>query len=138
MHTTQEQNITLSQRPTVYLIDDDDNWRNAVTQSFKAIRIPVKCYPTAESFLSDNIDETAGCLVIELNLPDLNGIELLKKLNNRGLHIPAILTATSSDIRSAVKAMQANALDFMEKPLHEKNLVSHVTKVLESTVAVRD
>ena len=138
MQTTQKQHNTLTQRPTVYLIDNDDKWSNAVSQSFRAIRIPVKCYPTAESFLSDTIDETAGCLVIELNLPDLNGIELLEKLNQRGLQIPTILTATCSDIRSAVKAMQANALDFMEKPLHEKSLVSHVSKVLESTVVIRN
>ena len=114
----------------VYIIDSDLDFHTQFTDSLKTINIPFKCYSCAESFLQDPIDPEAACMVIELNLPKLNGIELLEKLNEKGFNIPAIVVASCSDIRSAVKAMQANAVDFVEKPFHHNILLGHVKTLL--------
>lgn len=123
-------NQTNKSNPVVYIIDSDLDFHSEFAKSLNTFKIPVKCYPCAESFLQDPIDTNAACLVIELNLPKLNGIELLEQLNNKGYDIPTIIVASCSDIRSAVKAMQANALDFVEKPFHHSVLMGHIKSLL--------
>ena len=121
--------------PVVYIIDNDLAFHSEFASSLESIQIPVKCYPCAESFLQDPVDPEAACMVIELNLPKLSGVDLLQQLNRKGLNIPAIIVASSSDIRSAVKAMQANAIDFIEKPFHHNILLNQIKTLISKQTA---
>ncbi len=114
----------------VYVVDADAGVREGLSALFRGDPVTVKTYASAEEFLVDLPDKGSGCLVVELHLPGMNGLELLEQLRSRGVRLPVIMLASSSDVPTAVRAMRRGAMDFIDKPFIDRVLLSRVREAL--------
>ena len=115
---------------SVFIVDPDDALARRLSELLSAIGAQVRVFPSAAAALAAATPAPA-CVISEVRLPDLSGIELSDALRNRGGHSPVSLLAAESDVATAVKAMRAGALDFIEKPHVERLLAWHVGRLLE-------
>lgn len=115
---------------TVFIVDPDDALSRRLSDLLSAIGAQVRVFPSAAAALAAATPAPA-CVVSEVRLPDMSGIDLIDALRNRGVHSPVILLAADGDVATAVKAMRAGALDFIEKPHAERLLAWHVGRLLE-------
>ncbi|MES9853820.1 MAG: response regulator [Candidatus Thiodiazotropha sp. L084R] len=115
---------------TIYIVDDEEPVRRALTLLAKADGLRSKCFSSALDFLKDieNIDN--GCLLLDVCMPEMTGPELQDELNKRGVKLPIIVITGHGDIPVAVRAMQAGAQDFIEKPFNSEDLMERVHKCL--------
>ncbi|MFT5313208.1 MAG: FixJ family two-component response regulator [Paraglaciecola sp.] len=118
-------------KPTIYLIDADQVILHGLSNKLSALDAQIKCFTSAESFLKEKINTHSACLLLEAHLPGLCGIDLMKCLLQQGHNIPTIMLSRKSDIPTAVRAMQAKAIDFIEKPYNEDALLEQVEKILQ-------
>jgi two-component system response regulator FixJ len=117
-------------KPIIYLIDDDEGLLDALSDLLNFVDVQIKRFNSAESFLSETIHTNAALLLVEAHLPGLSGVELMEYLLSKGHNIPTIVMANLSDVPTAVRAMQAKALDFIEKPYDEHALLKQVERIL--------
>jgi len=117
--------------PTVIVIDDDEAVRSALKLLFKSIGLPVQLYPSAQEFLPHYVLDQPGCLVVDVRMPGMSGLELQQKLNMLGAMIPVIFITGHGDISMAVEAMQHGAFDFLPKPFQDKDLIDRVQRALK-------
>lgn len=117
-------------RPIIFIVDSDETLLKKLTVLFSVLAVDVKCFTDAESFLKLPATEQRCCLLVEVSLPKISGIELVEKLSSQGRNIPTIIWATYSDIPMAVRAMKAHAVDFVEKPIVEPLLLKQVEKLI--------
>jgi FixJ family two-component response regulator len=115
----------------IHVIDPDPQTREGLQALLGTLNAEVKTYISAERFLSQPLSEAPGCIIAEVNLPGMSGIELLERLHSRGSKLPAILLSRQSDVPTAVRAMQTGAVDFLEKPFVDRALMKWVKKILE-------
>jgi two-component system response regulator FixJ len=118
--------------PTIYVIDPAASVRASMTSLLGTLRVRVETFETAAEFF-DALDPTMGaCLVTELHLPDMNGIEIQRHLMKRELNIPVIILASEADVATAVSAMSSGVFDFIEKPFVGRALLGRLRQVLSS------
>ena len=117
----------------LYLVMPDLQVRRTLLRRFAAIKgIEAQSFDSAEAFLSQPVGSLLrGCLITEIRLPGSSGVELLLKLRQCGLQMPAIVLADSSDVPLAVQVMKAGAVDFLEKPTSGRLLCSRVKRLLQ-------
>ncbi len=120
---------------TVYVVDDDFGIRDSLTVLLKSYNFTVFAYGAGMEFLSacDGLD--AGCLLLDVRIPDINGLDLLEKLGNRHNRFPAIIMTGHADVPMAVRAMKAGAIDFVEKPFSDSDIVECVNRALAKCAA---
>ena len=118
------------EKPIVYIVDCDHDLLQLVSDQLRLNNVVVEVFDSAESFLSNKIKSRAACLIVEDNLPNMTGITLLEYINNLGLRLPTIVLSSSSDVSKAVRAMQAKAIDFIEKPFVHSTLIAKVLDVV--------
>jgi two-component system response regulator FixJ len=125
---------------TIYVIDDDSALRDSLAFLLGSSGLPVRLFDSAESFLADPPPLTGGCILTDVRMQGLNGIELLRHLREAGHQIPVIVMTGHGDVLLAVKAMKLGAADFLEKPFDGEALVAVVHMALrpESPAAIRD
>lgn len=123
--------------PTVYVIDDDDSIRELLIWLMKRNGIRVETFADAKSFLAGWRDEGPSCLVLDLHLPDMNGLDLQRLLIERGVAMPVIFLSGRADVPRAVHAVKSGAVDFIEKPFDYKRIVTLVQECLERDAACR-
>jgi FixJ family two-component response regulator len=116
----------VSESPTVFLVDDDEAVRGALVWSLKEAGLKVQGFASGEELLSANPGERPGCLVLDLRMPGMSGLDLQEALRERGCHIPIIFISGQGDIPSSVRAIKAGAMDFVEKPLSRDVLVERI------------
>ena len=109
-------------KQTVFLVDDDDSVRAAVRLILESAGHSVVSFPSAQEFLDQYDPTQAGCLVSDVRMPRMNGMELLRCLAKQGASIPVLMLSAHGDISMAVDAMKTGAVDFLEKPI-EANLL---------------
>ncbi len=129
LETLQEsQDGTLPQSPgaKVYVVDDDDAMRDSLEALFHSAGIDAVAYPTVEAFLSHWDPAECACLVLDVKMPGKGGMALQEHLRASGWHVPIIFVTGFGEIPMAVRAMQAGALDFLEKPVNEDQLLQRV------------
>ncbi|QHJ10262.1 Response regulator protein TodT [Paraglaciecola mesophila] len=121
--------------PIIYLVDHQRKALLALTKLLTPLGAEIESFVSAERFLRHAINDEAACLLLEADLQNNkgSGIALLEQMAVRGIYIPTIILASSSDIPSAVRAMRANAIDFIEKPYVEHMLVRQVKSLLSQT-----
>jgi len=112
--------------PLVYVIDDDDAVRESLTWLISSVDLDVEAYPSAIDFLDNCADIHAGCVVTDIRMPGISGLELQKELRNRKINIPIIVITGHGDVQTAVQAMKAGAFDFIEKPFNDQQLLDRV------------
>lgn len=117
--------------PVVYVIDDDDAARDALTFLLKAARCEVRAFETATAFLDAVKAPTSGCVITDVRMPEMSGIELLRRLREGGSAVPVILITGHGDIPLAVEAMKLGAVDFFEKPYDDEALLTAVRSTLD-------
>ena len=118
-------------QPTVFVIDDDDAVRSSVRLLFKSVNLPVAVFASAEEFLPRYVQDQPGCLIVDVRMAGMSGLELQQQLNLRGAIIPVILVTGHGDIPMAVEAMQHGALDFLTKPFRDQDLLDRVQVALQ-------
>jgi FixJ family two-component response regulator len=104
---------------------------NGLSTLLRSLDVQIKCFTSAETFLNEFIHTNAALLLFETHLPSLGGVELMEYLSRQGHKIPTIVMASISDVSKAVPAMQAKAMDFIEKPFDQHNLLKQVEKILK-------
>ena len=114
----------------VYIVDDDESVRDAVSEFFIEHGLTVQTFPSAEAFLPHVDEEMAGCLVLDVCLPGMSGLELLERLAETRCGLPVIMITGYGDVASAVRAMRGGACDFIEKPFSHYLLLENVQRCL--------
>ncbi|MGM0569472.1 response regulator FixJ [Marinobacter sp.] len=116
---------------TVYVVEDDEAVRDSLELLLKSDGKQVKTYPSATDFLGDYSEDMAGCIVLDIRMPGMDGMELQKKLNARHSLLPIIFVTGHGDVPLAVDAMKEGAVDFIQKPYREEALLEKIESALE-------
>lgn len=116
--------------PTVFIVDDDSGVRSSIRILLKSIGINAIPFPSAQDFLQSYKIEQPGCLVLDIRMPGMSGLELQQELNKRGAVIPVIFITGHGDIPMAVEAMRHGAFDFVQKPFRDQELIDRVQQAL--------
>jgi two-component system response regulator FixJ len=116
---------------TVHVIDDDAAARDSLEFLLRAAGIDVKTYESAVDFLKGAAGVKSGCIVTDVRMPEITGIDLLKKLKDLKVEVPVILVTGHGDVALAVEAMKIGAADFLEKPFDDETLLSAVRSALD-------
>ncbi len=116
--------------PQVYLVDDDADVRTAVSLLLKTEDFRVTAFPDASELLAAVDDTTPGCLLLDVRLPDMDGLTLHRQLKARNVAMPVIFITGHGDIPMAVRAVNEGALDFLEKPFHDDALIDGIRHAL--------
>lgn len=115
----------------VFIVDDDDESRAGMEALMESIDLPVQSFKSAIDFLNTYKFGQPGCLLLDIRMPDMSGIELQEKLNQQHVWIPTILITAYAEVSLAVKAMKQGAFEFMEKPFSPSDLLDRVKAALK-------
>jgi len=127
----------MKQNPTVFVVDDGRAMRESLRWLLEAVGFSVETYPSPEEFLEHFDASKPGCLLLDVNMPSMNGLELQQELTARGALTPIIFLTAYGDVPLAVQACQAGALDFIEKPFSDDLLLAAIRKALAKDRLVR-
>jgi FixJ family two-component response regulator len=116
--------------PTVFVVDDDEGVRNSLRFLLKSVGLTAVTVPSALEFLKTYDPDQPGCLVLDVRMPGMSGLELQQQLNVRGAMIPVIFITGHGDIPMAVEAMQHGAFDFLQKPFRDQDLIDRIQRAL--------
>jgi two-component system, LuxR family, response regulator FixJ len=119
------------QSPIVFIVDDDEAVRNSLRLLVKSVGLTAAALPSAQDFLATYNPQQPGCLVLDVRMPGMSGLELQQHLNLRGAVIPVIFITGHGDIPMAVEAMQQGAFDFLQKPFRDQDLIDRIQRALE-------
>jgi two-component system, LuxR family, response regulator FixJ len=124
----------MQRKPTIYIVDDEPEVLEAISHLVKPIEAEVKTYSRADDFLSDFQGDGPGCLVLDVRLPGMSGMELQERLIQARCQMPIIIISGHADIRMAVDAVKAGAVNFLEKPFRPQELFEEIQKTLRSDI----
>src|SRR5246127_3278669 len=117
--------------PTVFVVDDDEGVRNSLRFLLKSVGLAAHAVGSASEFLDTYKPSQSGCLVLDVRMPGMSGLELQQQLNLRGATIPVIFITGHGDVPMAVEAMQHGAFDFLQKPFRDQELIDRIQRALE-------
>jgi FixJ family two-component response regulator len=117
--------------PVIYLVDDDEAVRDSLGMLFRSIGLAHEAYPSAFDFLEHYDSKRLACLVADIRMPGLSGLELQQRLNEQRAEIPIIFITGHGDVPMAVSAMKSGAVDFIQKPFRDQDLIDRINKALE-------
>lgn len=119
---------------TVYVVDDDEAVRRFLRGLIGSIGLGVKTYASAQEFLDGYEAGSPGCLLLDIRMPDMSGLELQAELRRREIDIPVIILTGHGDVKVAVHAMKAGAVDFIEKPFNNELLLHGIQKAVAASL----
>jgi FixJ family two-component response regulator len=122
----------------VFVVDDDESMRVALTYLFRSMNLRVEVFSTAKAFLESKLPNIASCLVLDIRLPGINGLEFQDVLAKAGIHIPIVFMTGHGDIPMSVKAMKAGAIDFLPKPFRDQDMLDAVMRAFDQDRKRRD
>jgi FixJ family two-component response regulator len=120
----------MTSEPTVFVVDDDQAMRTSLQWLIESTGMQVRTFPSADAFLNANYPGRAGCLLLDVRMPGMSGLELQGYLAQEGYRLPVIIITGHGDVAMAVKAMKAGAVDFIEKPFHDEDLLRSIRNAL--------
>jgi two-component system response regulator FixJ len=120
----------VSSKPLVMVVDDDAGVRNAMRSLLKSVGLESMLFGSAQEFLDGYKASQPGCLLLDIRMPGMSGLELQQQLNLRGAVIPVIFMTGHGDIPMAVEAMQHGAFDFLQKPFRDQDLLDRIQKAI--------
>ena len=123
---------------TVFVVDDDPPMREALNNLLRSVRLRVEAFDSAQEFLSRKRSDVPGCLVLDVRLPGLSGLDLQKRLVEAGTEIPIVFITGHGDIPMSVRAMKAGAVEFLTKPFREQDLLDAIQQALKRDRNVRE
>jgi two-component system, LuxR family, response regulator FixJ len=123
--------------PVVFVVDDDEAVRSSLRLLLKSVGLVPVALGSAREFLDKHDPAQPGCLVLDVRMPEMSGLELQEQLNLRGAVVPVIFITGHGDVPMAVEAMQAGAFDFLQKPFRDQDLIDRIQRALEKDRANR-
>src|SRR5262245_5075689 len=117
--------------PIIHVVDDDSSFRTAVTRLLRAAKYEVRGYASASEFLASDPCTEPGCILVDLEMPGLSGLDLQQSLQRMEERLPIIFLTGHGDIPASVRAMKAGAIDFLTKPVQREALLSAVQNALD-------
>jgi two-component system response regulator FixJ len=123
---------TEDSQSTVYIVDDDQAIRHAMELLMRSVGLKYEIFHSGDEFLSGYSSDRAGCLVLDIRMPGLGGLELQEKLNDMGSTLPVIFITGHGDVPMAVEAMQKGAIDFIQKPFRDQDLLDRIGEALKA------
>ena len=120
------------QKSTVYIVDDDQSIRHAMELLMRSVGLDYEIFHSADDFLTGHTNDRAGCLVLDIRMPGMGGLELQEQLNELGSTLPIIFITGHGDVPMAVEAMQKGAVDFIQKPFRDQELLDRVREALQT------
>lgn len=123
--------------PTVYIVDDDKAVRDSLRWLIESTKLNVKTYDAAQAFLDEYDPSAPGCLLLDVRMPGMTGLELQEKLNQNAIRIPVIIITGHGDVQMAVRAMRQGAMDFIEKPFNDQVLLERVHEAIDKDLTDR-
>ena len=124
-------------RPTIFVVDDDAAVRDALKMLLRSVGQAVETYGSGQEFLDTYSEDRPGCLVLDIRMPGMSGLELQQKLNEKHSILPIIFITGHGDVPMAVEAMQAGAVDFIQKPFRDQDLIDRINQALEKDLSNR-
>jgi FixJ family two-component response regulator len=124
--------------PVVLIIDDDESVRFALANLFHSMSFSVQVFGSTSELMQSKLPDTASCLVLDIRLPGVNGLEFQGELAKADIHIPIIFMTGHGDIPMSVRAMKAGAIDFLTKPFRDQDMLDAVTRALEQASKRRE
>jgi two-component system response regulator FixJ len=124
-------------RPTVFVVDDDNAVRDALRFLLRSVGLAVETFASATEFLDAYRDDRPGCLVLDIRMPGMTGLELQDKLIERRSILPIIFITGHGDVPMAVEAMQAGAMDFIQKPFRDQDLLDRIHQAIDKDAKTR-
>jgi len=125
--------------PTVYIVDDDDAVRDSLAWLLSSVKMPVRAFASAEEFLEALDPTPTGCVLIDVRMPGTSGLQLQEILKDRAANLSVIIVTGHADVPMAIRAMKAGAVDFVEKPFNDQQVLELISKAMEkNTRAVRN
>ena len=128
---TSPRNLANAEEPIVFVIDDDAPVREALGNLFRSVGLRVEVFGSASEFLQSKLPGVPGCLILDIRLPRLSGLDFQTELAKAGIHIPVIFMTGHGDIPMSVRAMKAGAVDFLTKPFRDQDMLDAVTTAIE-------
>ena len=122
---------------TVFVVDDDTSVRTALKRLIKSLGFKVETFDSAQAFLKHGPHDGPACLVLDIRMPGMSGIELQEQLTDTGLGMPIIFITGHGNIPMSVKAMKAGAVDFIEKPFEDQNLIDAINVAIKKNMKFR-
>lgn len=129
--------MTSSDKPTVLIVDDDARMRAAMQRLLKTVGLHFESFATPEDFLRHKLPDGPSCLVLDVRLPGMSGLDLQSKLSDAGIEIPIIFITGHGDIPMTVKAMKSGAAEFLTKPFRDQDLIDAIQQALKSNAETR-
>jgi FixJ family two-component response regulator len=123
---------------TVFVVDDDESIREALEGLIRSVGLSVETFASAPEFLQSRGSDVPGCLVLDVRLPGLSGLDLQNELANANIDIPIIFITGHGDIPMTVRAMKAGAVEFLTKPFREQDLLDAIQQALERDRTARE
>ncbi len=127
-----------SDAPNVFIVDDDPHVRDSVKLLLEATGFQAQAFDSAKAFLASDAVNRQGCVVADIRMPDMDGLELQEELVRRQLPLPIIIVTGHGDVPLAVRAMKAGAIEFLEKPYNERALIESVRRGLREASALAE
>jgi FixJ family two-component response regulator len=122
---------TVRPGPTVLVVDDDPSMQQALARLFRSVDLRVELFGSTGELLADKLPDSAACLVLDVRLPGLSGLDFQAELAKSGIQIPVIFMTGHGDVPMSVKAMKAGATDFLTKPFRDQDMLDAVTQAIE-------
>ena len=120
-----------TEKRVVHIVDDDEGLRHAVDSLCRSVGLQTRTYGSAQEFLAAKREDTPECLVLDVRLPGISGLDFQSQLAELGIQLPVILVTGHGDIPMSVRAMKAGAVDFLPKPFREQDLLDAVTRAID-------
>ncbi|MEJ2329043.1 MAG: response regulator FixJ [Gammaproteobacteria bacterium] len=127
-----------SNKGVVFIVDDDEAMRNSLRWLIESVGRTVETYESARAFLDNHYPGRSGCLLLDVRMPGMSGLELQSQLESHDIRLPVIILTGHGDVGMAVKAMKAGALDFIEKPFDDELLLAAIEKALTEDAEKRE
>ena len=128
---SREMPLQSDQKAIVHVVDDDPSMREALQDLFLSIGLETRTYATARDFLATAVSDAPGCLVIDIRLPDMNGLDFQLQLAQTGVRLPVVMMTGYGDIPMSVRAMKHGAVDLLPKPFRDQDMLDAVLAAIE-------
>jgi FixJ family two-component response regulator len=120
----------MAEEPVVFVVDDDEDIRAAMRSLLASVGLRVETFPTAQDFLESRRPDAPACLVLDVQLPGLSGLDLQHELIQRGISIPIVFLSGHGDIPTSVQAIKAGAVEFLTKPVQDHQLLDAIRRAI--------
>jgi FixJ family two-component response regulator len=124
--------------PTVFIIDDDRGMRQAIQDLVESVGLHAEAFATGQDFLRKQRTSDPSCLVLDVRLPQLSGLDLQRQLADTGVQIPIIFITAHGDIPMSVRALKSGAVEFLTKPFRDQDLLDAIQQALQRDIAARE